>query len=987
MYTGSSKTIVVGTTPTGLGVSVTYDGSPNAPTSAGSYAVVATVVDANYTGGAMGTLVISKATPTINWSNPADINYGAALSATQLNATATFNANPVAGSFTYSPAAGTVLPAGDGQQLSTDFAPNDTTNFNSVLGTTAVINIKTDPLYVISSDGSRAFGDPNPTFTPAFIGLVNGDSFATACSSAAGSTSAPGTYSTTCAPVTATNYSVHYISGTLAITSPLTAITAVKDSQNHTSETMEISQTEQLTATGLFKDTTSRDLSAAGGSSYAKADLNTAVSGAAVAEAGGVLYAIGGFDGSNVLGTIQAYDPKNNSWSASGATLTTARMNAAVASVAGKIYVIGGSDGSSQLNSIEVLDTTSGTPVISGFASSLVTARSNAAAAVLNQKLYVLGGSNGSAQSSVDIFDLVTGTSATGDAGTAFDQASASVLNNKLYVLGTTGGSVKLINFDGTSWSGASSTSLDATKGVGAVAFNNVLYGINGDTVWAYNGSSFDQKNSLANSHNGSQPASIGSLIYVAATGSGSPSSTLDTFASDEVNWSSTGPNAADANIDQAGHITAIAPTDASTPTWVTLTATSQTDNSISGAFRLTVVRKSQTITFGTLTDKTYGDADFTVSATASSGLAVTFTATGDCSVSGSTVHIVGAGSCTVTAHQAGDATTWTAAPDVPQSFSIAKATPIVTVSFAASPINYDGDPHAAIAVVTGVNNTVLSSGDGTTTISYTKGGNPFNGTPTDANSYSASAHFAFNNGNYTDANSTVAASLIINRADPVVTATGGTFTYDANSHAGSGTAVGVKGEPLTPVNVAYKDVLNNLLTSAPVNAGTYQVAARYAGDSNYNPKQSAPASLIINKADSTTTMTVAGGESFTYDGNSHSATVSVTGAGGLSLAPDPVYSCGHAPINVADSGCTASYTFTGDSNHNGSSDSKTYTIAKADPVVTATGGTVTYDGNPHAGSGTAKGVKAEDLTPVNVSRRATRATAITTPNRVRLPV
>jgi N-acetylneuraminic acid mutarotase len=967
-YDGSAKTVTVSTTPMGLSVSVTYDGSPNAPINAGSYTVVVTVLDANYVGGATGTLVIGKATPTINWPNPADINYGTALSGTQLNATATFNANPVSGGFTYNPAAGTVLPAGDGQQLSTDFVPNDTANFNSVLGTIVLINVKTDPLYVISSDGVRAFGDPNPTFTAAFIGLVAGDSFTSTCSSAAGSTSAPGTYATICAPVNANNYSVHYISGTLTITNPLTAITAVTDSQHHTSETLEIGQTEQLTATGQFKDTSSRDLAASGGSAYAKADLSTAVSGAAVAEAGGVLYAIGGSDGTNVLATIQAYDPKINSWSASGATLTTARMNAAVASVAGKIYVVGGNDGSSQLNSIEVLDTISGTPVVSAFTGSLVTARSNAAAAVLNHKLYVVAGSNGSAQSSVEIFDLVTGTSTTGDVGTAFDQASASVVNNKLYVLGTTGASVKLINFDGTSWSSASSTSLDATKGVGAVAFKNVLYAINGDTVWAYNGSSFDQKNSLASSHKGSQPENVGSLIYVAATGSGSPSSTLDAFAPDEVTWSSTGPNAADASIDQAGHISALARTDASTPAWVMLTATSQADNTITGSFQLTVVRKNQTITFGTLTDKTYGDADFMVSATASSGLAVTFAATGDCSVLGSTVHIAGAGSCTVTAHQAGDDTSWTAAPEVPQSFSIAKATPTVAVSFAASQISYDGDPHAATATITGVNNTVLSGGDGTTTISYTKGGNPFNGTPTDADSYAASAHFSSSNGNYTDANSTVPALLTIKKADPTVTATGGTFTYDANSHAGSGTAVGVKGEPLTPVNVAYKDAANNPLTSAPVNAGTYQVAARYAGDSNYNPKQSAPVGLIINKADSTTTVTVAGGASFTYDGNSHPATVSVTGVGGLSLTPDPVYSCGHAPINVADSGCTASYTYAGDSNHNGSSDSETYSIAKADPVVTATGGTFKYDANPHAGSGTAVGVKGEPLAPVNVA-------------------
>jgi hypothetical protein len=88
---------------------------------------------------------------------------------------------------------------------------------------------------------------------------------------------------------------------------------------------------------------------------------------------------------------------------------------------------------------------------------------------------------------------------------------------------------------------------------------------------------------------------------------------------------------------------------------------------------------KAQTITFGALAGKTFGNADFTVSATASSGLPVTFTAAGSCTVAGSTVHITGGGSCTITAHQAGDAT-WFAAPDVAQSFTIAKASQ--TVSF-----------------------------------------------------------------------------------------------------------------------------------------------------------------------------------------------------------------------------------------------------------------------------------------------------------------
>ena len=87
----------------------------------------------------------------------------------------------------------------------------------------------------------------------------------------------------------------------------------------------------------------------------------------------------------------------------------------------------------------------------------------------------------------------------------------------------------------------------------------------------------------------------------------------------------------------------------------------------------LTVVKADQTITFGPLAGKTYGAPDFSVSATSSSNLPVSFTASGNCTVSGSTVHITGAGSCTITAHQAGDGH-YDAAPDVPQTFSIAKA-------------------------------------------------------------------------------------------------------------------------------------------------------------------------------------------------------------------------------------------------------------------------------------------------------------------------
>ena len=65
-YDGNPKPVTVTTTPTGLTVVVTYDGLSTAPSIAGSYAVVATVNDANYLGSASGTLVISGLSHSID---------------------------------------------------------------------------------------------------------------------------------------------------------------------------------------------------------------------------------------------------------------------------------------------------------------------------------------------------------------------------------------------------------------------------------------------------------------------------------------------------------------------------------------------------------------------------------------------------------------------------------------------------------------------------------------------------------------------------------------------------------------------------------------------------------------------------------------------------------------------------------------------------------------------------------------------------------
>ncbi|MTI37963.1 MBG domain-containing protein, partial [Fulvivirga lutimaris] len=68
-YNTNPRPVTTVTSPAGLTVAVTYAGSSTPPTNAGTYAIVATINDANYQGGNTGSLTINKATATVNVSN------------------------------------------------------------------------------------------------------------------------------------------------------------------------------------------------------------------------------------------------------------------------------------------------------------------------------------------------------------------------------------------------------------------------------------------------------------------------------------------------------------------------------------------------------------------------------------------------------------------------------------------------------------------------------------------------------------------------------------------------------------------------------------------------------------------------------------------------------------------------------------------------------------------------------------------------------
>jgi uncharacterized cupredoxin-like copper-binding protein len=138
-YDGAAKSATATTSPTIAGnVTYTYTGiiptvyaqSSTPPTQAGSYTVVGTINDANYSGHATGTLVIAKGTPSVTNATATDINYGSALNSSTLTGT---KSTPGTLAFT-SPS--TTPSAGTDNQAWT-FTPDDS-NYNTVTGTVSV---------------------------------------------------------------------------------------------------------------------------------------------------------------------------------------------------------------------------------------------------------------------------------------------------------------------------------------------------------------------------------------------------------------------------------------------------------------------------------------------------------------------------------------------------------------------------------------------------------------------------------------------------------------------------------------------------------------------------------------------------------------------------------------------------------------------------------------------------------------------------------
>lgn len=111
-----------------------------------------------------------KQVPTITWANPAPIATATPLGTNQLNATAN-----VPGVFVYVPPAGTILPAGNNQLLSTTFTPADTNTYAAATKSVSITVTNPPPVItIINPTNGALFVGPNPTINIAARVTTNG---------------------------------------------------------------------------------------------------------------------------------------------------------------------------------------------------------------------------------------------------------------------------------------------------------------------------------------------------------------------------------------------------------------------------------------------------------------------------------------------------------------------------------------------------------------------------------------------------------------------------------------------------------------------------------------------------------------------------------------------------------------------------------------------------------------------------------------------
>jgi hypothetical protein len=350
--------------------------------------------------------------------------------------------------------------------------------------------------------------------------------------------------------------------------------------------------------------------------------------------------------------------------------------------------------------------------------------------------------------------------------------------------------------------------------------------------------------------------------------------------------------------------------------------------NSANDVVRTFAVNKAaQTIDFAPLAGKTFGDSAFTVGATATSGDAVTFTATGPCDVAGTTVTVTGAGNCTVTARQAGN-TNYEAAAPVAHTFGVAKAAQTVHLPLLVDLTYPVGAPiQSGASATSGLPVTVSAGPSAVCTASGTRI------TVVGAGTCEVTAAQA-GDSNY-DGAATVTQSFTVAKA-------GQTITFGALSNATYGVApFGLTAGASSGLDVAFVSTTPGVCTvvAGPAlrvdAAGACSVTASQAGDSNYTAAAAVTRSFSVAKSGQTISLAI-DRESATFGDSG--ATVDAGATSGLPVTLSAAGPCtvdGTALTITGAGTCTVTATQPGNGNFNAATQATaTLNVSKANQTI-----------------------------------------------------
>ena len=803
------------------------------------------------------TLTVNQITSQITWAPPAAITYGTALSATQLDATAS-----VPGNFVYSPAAGAVLGAG-AQTLSVTFTPNDTTDYTTVTSTVPLTVNQATPTVTWSTPAAITYGTA--------LSATQLDATA----------SVPGTFTYT----------------------PAAGTVLGAGSQSLSVSFTPSDTTDYTTATGSTTMTVNKAAPTVSWATPAAITYGAALSGtqldATASVAGTFVYtpASGTVLGAGSQSLSVSFTPSDTTDYTMATGGTTLTVNKATPTVTWSTPAAITYETALSGTQLDATASTAGTFVYSPAAGTVLPGGSQALSVIFTPG---------------DTTDYTTATGSTtltvnpaAQTITFAGPSSPVTYGVSPITLSATASSTLAVTFSATGPATVSGNTLTIT-GAGSVGITASQLGNNDYTAATpvLRTLTVNKATPTASLSSSESSGAYGASVTLTATLTGAGVSPTGT-----VTFINRGTTLGTATL--SGGVATLTTT--ALPVgfhFVTASYAGDTNylTATSSPVRIIVNKATQTISFTLASPVTYGVSPITLSATATSGLTVTYSATGPATISGSTLTITGAGTVVVTASQAGDAD-YSAATNVTQTLVVNKATPAITWATPAA-INYgtalSGTQLDASASVGGTfayspaSGTVLAVGSHTLSVAFT---------PTDSADYSTA---------------TATVTLTVNKATPTITWTtpaaitygtalsgtqldasatvGGTFVYSP----ASGTVLAAGSQTLS-------------VTFTPTNTTDYATATRTV-------------TLTVNKA--TPTITWATPASIGYGtalgATQLDASSSVAGTFAYSPAAGTVLAAGTHTLSVT-------LTPTDTTDYNTATATVSLTVTKASQTITFT--------------------------------------------------